>query len=195
MMKKDKNIAQKNSDMLRGILLIVCLMIGAAYASVPLYDLFCRVTGFGGTTQIAESAPASEDILERKITVNFLTSTSRDMPWQFKSETSKLTLNIGQEALINFKALNPTNTPVTGTALYNVTPLKAGKYFHKTACFCFDKQTLLPKQDMNMPVIFFVDPSINDDPDLSDLSTITLSYTFFKSGSVQLDEAMSELQE
>lgn len=186
-------LKKKNQKVLTIVCVAIILMIGLSFASVPLYDLFCRVTGFGGTTQVSTELP--DQILDRTMKVNFMTSTSRDMPWDFKSETRSVELNIGQNALINFKARNPLSTPITGTAIYNVTPLKAGKYFHKTQCFCFDRQTLLPKQEMNMPVVFYVDPEIQDDPNMDDVKVITLSYTFFKSDSPELEKAMQSYGE
>lgn len=193
--KQREELAKKNQRMALSVLLIVIGMIGLSFASVPLYDLFCRVTGFGGTTQISQAAPAPEEVLERSIRVDFVTSTARGMPWQFGAEQRRVNVNIGQDALINFKARNPTETPITGTAIYNVSPAKAGKYFHKTQCFCFDRQLLTPNETMNMPVVFYVDPAFDSDPDMDDVSVITLSYTFFKSDSDDLQNALSNLSE
>lgn len=172
---------------------IVACMVGLAFASVPLYDLFCRVTGFGGTTQIATSAP--DVILDREVTVKFNADVNRNLPWSFAPEQRSLTVNIGQEGLINYKARNISSTPVAGTAVYNVSPPKVGKYFHKTQCFCFDEQVLQPGEDMNMPVLFFIDPSIADDPYMDDVKKITLSYTFFQTESAELDNALEEYYE
>ncbi len=184
----NKDIHDKNTRTLLIVFGAVFFMVGLAFASVPLYDLFCRVTGFGGTTQLSSTLP--DTILDRKITVKFNTDVNKKLPWDFESETSEITLNVGQDALVNFVATNNGDTPVAGTAVYNVTPLKAGKYFHKTQCFCFDYQILNPNQKMNMPVVFYVDPSMNDDPNMEDVTTITLSYSFFKSDSSELDQAM-----
>ncbi len=184
----NKELHEKNTRTLLTVFAVVFGMVGLAFASVPLYDLFCRVTGFGGTTQLSTELP--DRILDRKITVKFTTSVNRKLPWDFESETPEITLNIGQDALINFVAQNDGNQPVAGTAIYNVTPLKAGKYFHKTQCFCFDYQVLQPNQKMNFPVVFYVDPAIHDDPNMEDVTTITLSYSFFKSDSSELDQAM-----
>ncbi|MEM9470084.1 MAG: cytochrome c oxidase assembly protein [Pseudomonadota bacterium] len=178
----------KNNKILLIVFGIVIAMGGLAFASIPLYDLFCRVTGFGGTTQVSEFVP--EEVLERKITVRFNTDTSRRLPWDFEAETEKMEINIGQQGLINFIAQNRAARPITGTAVYNVTPLKAGKYFHKTQCFCFDEQELTPGQKMNMPVAFFIDPAITEDRSMEDLDTITLSYSFFKTETKELDEAL-----
>ena len=172
------------------VLGIVFSMTILAFASVPLYDLFCRTTGFGGTTQISDNAPNADQILNKKITVHFNGDTARNLPWGFQPETRKITLKIGQQGLINFKAKNKGNTATTGTAVYNVTPAKAGKYFQKTQCFCFDEQTLSPQQEMNMPVTFYIDPTIAQDRNMDDVSTITLSYSFFPSRSNELEDAL-----
>ncbi len=171
----------KNTKTLLAVLTIVAGMIGLAFASVPLYDAFCRITGFGGTTQVSQSAPKAEEILDRDITVYFNTDTNKNLNWDFKPEEKKLSMKIGEQNLINFIAKNNDNSPVAGTAVYNVTPAKAGKYFHKTQCFCFDHQVLTPNQKMNMPVVFYIDPSIVEDENMNDVKTITLSYSFFKS--------------
>ena len=189
-MTNNKTDHDKNTRTLAIVFLIVFMMVGLAFASVPLYNLFCRVTGFNGTTQLSQELP--DEVLNRKMTVQFITDVNSRLPWSFKSETSSLTLNIGQDALINFVAQNTGNKPVTGTAVYNVTPLKAGKYFHKTQCFCFDNQTLQPNEKMNMPVVFYIDPSIADDSNMEDVTTITLSYNFFKADTQELDEAMEK---
>ena len=182
----------KNRKTLLFVLGIVAMMIGVAFASVPLYNLFCKVTGFGGTTQISAAAPAKDKILDREITIHFNGSTNRNLNWQFEPEIRKINLRIGEQGLINFKGKNITARPSTGTAVYNVTPLKAGKYFHKTQCFCFDAQKLEPGQEMNFPVVFYVDPSIAQDRNMDDLKTISLSYSFFKSDSQELENAMEE---
>ena len=184
----NKDIHDKNTKTLLTVFGIVFFMVGLAFASVPLYNLFCRVTGFGGTTQLSTELP--DRILDRKVTVKFSTDVNRRLPWDFESEISEVTVNVGQDALINFNAENNGDEPVAGTAVYNVTPLKAGKYFHKTQCFCFDYQILKPGEKMNMPVVFYVDPAMDEDPNMEDVTTITLSYNFFKSDSAELDAAM-----
>lgn len=178
----------KNTRSLVMVLGIAGVMIGLAFASVPLYNMFCRVTGYGGTTQRSASGP--DEVLERVMTVKFNADTARNMPWSFEPEQREVTVHIGQQKLISYHALNTAEIPVTGTALYNVSPSKAGKYFHKTQCFCFDEQTLTPGQDMQMPVVFYIDPSIQEDEDLEDLTTITLSYTFFPADSKELDAGL-----
>jgi cytochrome c oxidase assembly protein subunit 11 len=187
----NKDLHDKNTRTLLIVFGCVFFMVGMAFASVPLYDLFCRVTGFGGTTQLSDTLP--DTILDRKINVKFNTDVNKKLPWDFESETSEISVNVGQDALINFVAKNNGTDPIAGTAVYNVTPLKAGKYFHKTQCFCFDYQILKPNERMNMPVVFYVDPAMDDDPNMEDVTTITLSYSFFKSDSAELDKAMENL--
>ncbi|MEM8833165.1 MAG: cytochrome c oxidase assembly protein, partial [Pseudomonadota bacterium] len=132
----------KNTRTLVLVFSIVVAMIGLAFASLPLYDAFCRVTGFGGTPLLSEAAPSEDEILDRKVTVYFNADTNRDLNWNFRAEKNKIEVRIGEQKLINFIAENKDSNPIAGTAVYNVTPLKAGKYFHKTQCFCFDRQVL-----------------------------------------------------
>lgn len=183
----------KNTKTLLFVLGIVAGMIALSFASVPLYRLFCQVTGFAGTTQVGGALPTN--VLERKITIRFNADTSPDLPWDFKPETPKITLQVGQQGLVSFSAKNRSHKPTAGTALYNVTPLKAGKYFHKIQCFCFDKQILRPDEKMPMPVLFFVDPDIDNDRDMDDVNNITLSYTFFPANSKTLDQALEKFYE
>lgn len=180
-------LARKNARTGLAVLAFVFFMIGVSFAAVPLYDLFCRVTGFGGTPQTSEQLP--NVVLDRTVTVKFNADTGRNMPWEFKPEQREVELKIGARGLTAYEAYNPLSVPVSGTALYNVTPLKAGKYFHKIQCFCFDEQVLQPRERMSMPVMFYVDPAIADDPNMDDITTITLSYTFYKYGTKELDEA------
>jgi cytochrome c oxidase assembly protein subunit 11 len=151
-------------------------MVGLSFAAVPLYRLFCQVTGFGGTTQIAEVAP---EALERTIKVRFNADRSPELPWAFKPKQVEVEVKLGERAMAYYTAENLSDEPVSGTATFNVTPLKAGKYFSKIACFCFTEQTLQPGERVDMPVDYFVDPAILDDPNMADVGTITLSYTFF----------------
>ena len=149
----------------------------------PFYDWFCRVTGFGGATNVAEAE--SDEILDQMITVRFDASLERDMPWTFKPEVREMTLRIGETGLAFYEAHNPTDKPVAGQASYGVTPDQAGKFFDKIACFCFTQQVLQPGETVMMPVSFFVDPAIVDDREGQYIHTITLSYTFFQ---LDLDE-------
>jgi len=187
----NKDIHDKNTKTLLIVFGVVFLMVGLAFASVPLYNIFCRVTGYGGTTQISTALPGR--VLNRKISVRFNTDVNSKLPWDFKSELSEVSVNIGQDTLVNFVAKNKGNKPIGGTAIYNVTPLKVGKYFHKTQCFCFDYQVLKPNERMNMPVVFYIDPTMDDDPNMEDVTTITLSYSFFKANSAELDKAIENL--
>jgi len=153
-------------------------MIGLAFAAVPLYSLFCQVTGYGGTSQVAVQAPGVKG--ERVITVQFDAGVAKGMPWHFKPEQREVKVRLGEEALAFYRATNPLKRTVMGTATYNVTPHKAGPYFNKIECFCFTEQVLEPGASADMPVSFFVDPDIVNDPNLDDVMTITLSYTFFE---------------
>ncbi len=159
------------------LVLIVVGMGGMAYAAVPLYDLFCRVTGYGGTTQRADAAPSGG--LDREIRIRFDANVSRELAWRFKPAQTRMSVKIGESALAVYEAHNPTDAPLAGTATYNVTPEAAGYYFSKVECFCFTEQLLEPGQRVDMPVSFFVNPAILDDPDARDITEITLSYTFF----------------
>jgi cytochrome c oxidase assembly protein subunit 11 len=154
----------------------VCTMTGVAFASVPLYRLFCQVTGFGGTTMRADAAPGAVD---GKVTVAFDANVSPKLTWQFKPEVASDTISIGARDMAFYTATNTGTVPITGTATYNVTPEAAGKYFSKIQCFCFTEQTLKPGETIRMPVIYFVDPRIMTDPDTRDVEKITLSYTFY----------------
>ena len=155
---------------------VVLIMGSLAWASVPLYDLFCRVTGWGGTTDVAES-PLDEP-LEEVITVRFDASTASGMPWEFRPEQVKMSIRVGAEGLAFYEAYNPTDRTIAGTASFNVAPFSAGAYFSKIDCFCFELQVLEPGQRVSMPVSFFIEPAILDDPDARFVKTITLSYTF-----------------
>ncbi|MBE1296257.1 cytochrome c oxidase assembly protein [Phycobacter azelaicus] len=157
---------------------VVVLMGGLAWASVPFYDWFCRVTGFGGVTGVAEQG--SDTILDQTITVRFDASKERDMPWQFKPVEREMEVRIGETGLAFYEAYNPTDKPVAGQASYNVTPYSAGAFFEKIACFCFEEQVLEPGERVQMPVTFFVDPEIVEDRDGKYVHTITLSYTFYE---------------
>ena len=157
---------------------VVVVMGALAWASVPFYDWFCRVTGFGGTTLVAQTAP--EDILDQTVTVRFDASKARDFPWEFKAVEHEMELRIGETGLAFYEAYNPTDRPVAGSASYNVAPYEAGGFFVKIACFCFEEQVLQPGERVMMPVTFFVDPEIVTDRDAKYVHSITLSYTFYE---------------
>lgn len=181
MVDREEHTAQKNRKNARvGLTLagVVCGMIGLSFATVPLYQLFCQVTGFGGTTQVADAAP--EQISERVIAIRFNADVNDKLPWRFGPLQREVKVQVGENRLAFYQAKNISEKPATGMATFNVTPLKAGQYFSKIACFCFTEQRLEPGQEMDMPVSFFVDPAILEDPELDDVNTITLSYTFFR---------------
>ena len=157
---------------------VVIFMGALAWASVPFYDWFCRVTGFGGITQVAESG--SEIVLSETVKVRFDASLERDMPWEFKPVQRGMEIQIGATGLAFYEAYNPTDKPVAGTASYNVTPYEAGGFFSKIDCFCFEEQVLMPGERVQMPVTFFVDPEIVEDRDARYTKVITLSYTFYE---------------
>lgn len=156
---------------------VAVFMVGMAYAAVPLYDLFCRVTGFGGTPQTADIAP--DAVLDRTIKVRFDAATM-GIDWRFKPAQREVTLRIGEVGLAFYEATNLSDRPITGTASYNVAPYSTGAYFTKIACFCFTEQTLQPGETVQMPVTFFVDPAIVEDREASRVPSITLSYTFYE---------------
>lgn len=157
--------------------LIVVAMIGLSYAAVPLYRLFCQVTGYDGTTQRASAAPGT--VLGRAMTIDFDANAAPGLPWTFVPAQRRLTVRLGEQAMAHYRAANNATRRVTGTAVFNVTPTLAGRYFTKIQCFCFTEQTLEPGQAVDMPVVFFIDPKIAEDKDLASLTTITLSYTFY----------------
>jgi len=158
---------------------VVAVMTAGAFASAPLYDLFCRVTGFAGTPLRAAQAPGA-DLDEKLVTVRFNSDVMGDVPWDFRPVQREVKVRPGEETLIFYRATNHAKRAITGQASFNVTPDKAGAYFNKIACFCFTEQTLQAGQTVDMPVSFFVDPEMLKDPKARDVDTITLSYTFFR---------------
>jgi cytochrome c oxidase assembly protein subunit 11 len=160
---------------------VILGMLGLSFASVPLYRLFCQATGFGGTTQRAETA--SDRVAAGLVTVRFDAQIAPDLAWEFRPMTGEVTLHPGEQKQVFFRAVNRTNDTVTSRAIYNVTPTKAGIYFDKLQCFCFDEQTLKPGETKDMGVVFFVDPDLLSDPSTRDVRTITLSYTMFRAHS------------
>ena len=152
-------------------------MVGMAYAAVPLYDMFCKVTGYNGTTKRVEQA--SDIILEKTIKVTFDANTAPGLPWDFKPVQRDIELKIGETVQVAFEATNMSKKPTTGQAVFNVTPMAAGAYFNKVQCFCFTETTLQPGEKMEMPVVFFVDPEIVNTVETKGINTLTLSYTFY----------------
>jgi len=157
---------------------VILGMAAMTWAAIPLYDAFCRVTGFGGTTQVSDAG--SDRVLDRTVTIRFDASTVRDMPWEFRPAQTTMEIRIGETALAFYEAFNPTDWVVAGTASYNVAPFSVGGYFTKVDCFCFTEQVLQPGERVQMPVTFYVDPEIVDDPETERVNTITLSYTFYE---------------
>lgn len=167
---------------------VVGIMGSLAYASVPFYDWFCRVTGFGGITQEADAG--AETILDKTIKVKFDASKDRNMMWEFKPHQLEMELKIGETGLAFYEAYNPTDRPIAGQASYNVAPYEAGGFFSKIECFCFTEQVLMPGERVDMPVTFFVDPEIVEDRDAKYVKEITLSYTFYE---IDLPEEIATL--
>ena len=177
------NLQQKNRRIAVYCVATVAFMVAGAFASAPLYDMFCRVTGFAGTPLRAThapgaAAPGAEG--EQLITIRFNSTVAPGMPWKFQPVQREIKVRPGEEMLAFYQATNPTARTVMGTASFNVTPEKAGQYFNKIACFCFTEQELGPGQTVDMPVSFFVDPDMLKDPKTRDVVEITLSYTFFR---------------
>lgn len=168
---------RKNLRTLGALAGVAVFMVGMSFAAVPFYDWFCRVTGFGGTPLQAEANGG--EALEQTVNVRFDASRV-GIPWEFEPEQRQVTVRLGEDALVFYRAHNPTDRPITGTATFNVTPYSTGAYFVKIDCFCFQEQTLQPGQTVTMPVNFFVDPEILDDREASRVPTITLSYTFYE---------------
>ncbi|MBN9669119.1 cytochrome c oxidase assembly protein [Roseibium aggregatum] len=172
-----QDLATKNRKIAVVCACVFASMVGAAYAAVPLYDLFCRVTGFGGTTQVADRD--SDVVIERTITVRFDGNVNRDLSWAFKPKQRSITVKMGETAQLSYLATNTGGKTTVGTSTFNVSPPTAGAYFNKLQCFCFTEQALEAGETAEMPVVFFVDPDMDKDPELKAVKEITLSYTFF----------------
>ena len=168
----------RNARLAWTMVLVVAGMLGAAYAAVPLYQAFCRATGFAGTPLIAQSD--DHPVIARSVDVRFDTNTDPDLPWRFEPEQRDVTVHLGEQKLVYFKATNVSQRPIVGTAVYNVTPESSAKWFNKLQCFCFTEQLLKPGQSIDMPVLFFVDPDMDKDRRYDNIRTITLSYTFYE---------------
>lgn len=158
---------------------IVAGMTGLSFASVPLYRIFCQTTGFGGTPR-TENVAAPVAVIDREVAVRFDANVNPDLPWRFAPVRRQVEVRLGEETLIHYAAANLADQPVSGTAAFNVSPDAAARYFNKIECFCFTEQTLAPGQEVSMPVLFYIDPAIADDPDARDIRKITLSYTFYR---------------
>lgn len=183
-------LQRKNRKILLMTFGVVIGMVVLSFASVPLYRLLCQATGWGGTTQ--QALKNSGMVGEREFIVQFNADVDPRMPWKFVPDLRQIKVKVGADGIISYSAQNKSSLPVAGTAVHNVTPLQAGKYFNKTQCFCFGEQILQPGQKVHMPVTFFIDPKIMDDRDLKDLKTITLSYTFYRHDSPELEKAIEK---
>ncbi len=173
---------EQKTERANGVIVATCVafvvgMTGMAYAAVPLYDMFCRVTGYNGTTKRVEQA--SDVVLDKKIKVTFDANIASDLPWSFKPVQREIELKIGETVQIEFEATNMAKKATTGQAVFNVTPMAAGAYFNKVECFCFTETTLQPGEDLKMPVVFFIDPEIVKAVETKGINTLTLSYTFY----------------
>lgn len=177
--EKQHSESRQNSKVVVLCLGLVFGMGGLAYASVPLYQLFCQITGYGGTTQRVVS-DENVEIRDKKITVRFDANTASDLSWDFKPLQREVSLRLGEKKEVSYVATNTSNLPLTGTATFNVTPQSAGAYFNKMECFCFTETTLQPGETLEMPVVFFVDPEISDERETKNIKSITLSYTFYQ---------------
>lgn len=174
----DSEMTRRHRKVAAWCTLVVVSMVAVSFAAVPLYRIFCQMTGFGGTTQ--RVAKGSEVVLDRTVIVRFDANTGPGLPWEFTPVERTMKVRIGENALAFYRATNASDRPVTGTAAFNVLPELTGAYFNKISCFCFTEQTLGPGESVEMPVSFYVDPAIVNDKDTKDVREITLSYTFYK---------------
>lgn len=176
------NAAKRNGRVAFRLVALVVGMVGLAYAAVPLYEAFCKATGFGGTPIAAREGaqPGERPVLARTVNVRFDSNVDPNLSWRFEPLERQVTVRLGEEHLTHFRATNKSQRPIVGTATYNVTPESSGAWFNKLQCFCFTEQLLLPGQSVDMPVVFFVDPEMDKDRRYDNVRTITLSYTFFE---------------
>jgi cytochrome c oxidase assembly protein subunit 11 len=181
--RKDKRSLRRDVIVAASCGAFVAMMVGAAYASVPLYTWFCKTTGFGGTTQVAERGP--DQVLGRELSIRFDSNVAPGLPWRFEPEVNEIKVRIGEVTTVHYKVINQAAREITAQASYNVSPPQVGGYFNKINCFCFTQQTLKAGETREMAVVFYIDPEIVKDRDQDDLNTITLSYTFYR----QRDEA------
>lgn len=185
----DPKTRRRNRIVMASLCSVAFSMGVLAFASAPLYRMFCRVTGYGGTTQVADSV--SGEVLDRTVRVRFTATVDPDLPWSFKAEQTEVEIRLGAPALIYFQATNNAAEPTAGQAVYNVTPDKVGLYFSKVQCFCFDEQIIPPGETVEFPVYFFVDAAMDAQPNLKDVQTVTLSYTFYRQQSKALENAVA----
>jgi cytochrome c oxidase assembly protein subunit 11 len=182
MSTKGVKAGDRNARLAWSLVLVVGGMLGLAFAAAPLYDLFCRATGFGGTPQIAQESAQNGDrpILSRTVNVRFDSNVDANLPWRFTPLEREVKVRLGEERMVFYRVTNVSQRPIVGTSTYNVTPETSGPWFNKLQCFCFTEQLLTPGQSVDMPVVFFVDPEMDKDRRYDNVRTITLSYTFFE---------------
>ena len=185
-------LARRHRRVAFALVSVVGVMVGMAYAAVPLYRLFCQVTGYGGTPQIA--AKGSTRVVDRTIVVRFDANVAGGLPWEFRPKQTTMEVKLGDNVVAHYTATNRASRQTKGTAGFNVAPESAGAFFNKVECFCFTEQTLKPGETADMPVSFFVDPAILDDPDAKKLSEITLSYTFYPMDAAKVGETPAAVQ-
>ncbi len=176
-MQHQTHLKKKNTSLVISLVCIVIGMVMLSYAAVPLYRLFCQVTGYGGTPTISADAP--EYIIDRDVTVSFNTDVDKRLPWRFRPLQKDVTLKVGERQLAVFEATNISDKDIIGTSTFNVTPFKVGSHFVKLQCFCFEKQLINAGETVTFPVSFYISPEIEEDENLDDVTNITLSYTFF----------------
>ncbi len=171
----------KNTRAALSLAAIVAGMLMLSFAAVPLYNIFCKVTGFGGTT--GQSAELPEHVVDREVKITFSSTIDPNLPWRFEPLEKEIRVKVGENRLTAYESENMSDEAITGVAVYNVTPFEAGQYFKKIQCFCFDEQTLDAHEVVNMPISFYIDPEFADDPELKAVKEITLSYTFYNESS------------
>lgn len=186
-----QDIAARNRRTLWVVGIVILCMVGLTAASVPLYRLYCQVTGYGGKAS-RQVKPEDIKILNREIKVRFNSDVADNLNWSFKPDQAPVSVKLGQEMMVSFSAENLGNQAVAGTALFNITPPQAGIYFHKTQCFCFDYQIIAPHKQVHFPVVFYIDPELDRDEQLKDLKSVTLSYVFYRAESPELDRALQD---
>jgi cytochrome c oxidase assembly protein subunit 11 len=174
------NIKNANNKLGFSLFLLFISMVILSFASVPIYSLFCKVTGFGGTTQKATTISLNIQKGTRPLTIEFDSNVEQSLPWRFTPKQRRINIVAGETALVFYESENLSNKDIIGISVYNVTPNKVGKYFVKVHCFCFEEQLLAAKEKLLMPVTFFIDPAFENDKDMEDVRNITLSYSFFK---------------
>jgi cytochrome c oxidase assembly protein subunit 11 len=185
------DLARRNRRVALWATAMACGMVGMAFAAVPLYELFCRTTGFGGTPMVATSL--TKPVAERTVIVRFNADMHGNLPWRFQPLQNEVKVRLGEEMVVWYRATNRSQRPIVGTSTYNVTPDIAGPFFNKLQCFCFTEQLLTPDQSIDMPVSFFIDPDMANDRRYDGVHTITLSYTFFEARTERARQLLDNL--